>query len=74
VSWLNRLSKLLAQLGIAQDATLLNALYRLQFAFVGPGLSVPFGRLMVGVSVTAALNIVTGFSLPRNRWHSHPQL
>jgi hypothetical protein len=39
--------------GIAQDSTLLQALYRLQFALGGPGFSVPFGLLIAGVSVTA---------------------
>jgi hypothetical protein len=39
--------------GIAQDATLLQALYWLATAFGGPGFSVPFGILMAGVSVTA---------------------
>jgi hypothetical protein len=39
--------------GIAQDSTLLQALYRLQFALGGPGFSVPFGLLAAGVSVTA---------------------
>jgi len=41
--------------GIAQDSTLLQALYRLQFALGGPGFSVPFGLLAAGVSVTAGL-------------------
>jgi hypothetical protein len=45
----------MAHAGIAQDATLLQALYRLQFAFGGPGFSVPFGVLLAGVSVTAGL-------------------
>jgi len=39
--------------GIAQDSTLLQALYRLSFALGGPGFSVPFGLLIAGVSVTA---------------------
>jgi hypothetical protein len=39
--------------GIAQDATLLQALYRINFALGGPGFSVPFGILIAGVSVTA---------------------
>ena len=40
--------------GIAQDPTLTQALYRLQFALGGPGFSVPFGLLIAGISVTAA--------------------
>src|SRR5437016_8901666 len=39
--------------GIAQYATLLQALYRLSFALGGPGFSVPFGLLIAGVAVTA---------------------
>ena len=39
--------------GIAQDPPLLHALYRLAFAFGGPGFSVPIGLLFAGVSVTA---------------------
>ena len=39
--------------GIAQNAILLQALYRLNFALGGPGFSVPFGVLIAGVSVTA---------------------
>ena len=39
--------------GIAQDSTLLQALYRLSFALGGPGFSVPFGLLIAGISVTA---------------------
>jgi len=39
--------------GIAQEPTLLQALYRLTFALGGPGFSVPFGLLIAGVSVTA---------------------
>ncbi len=39
--------------GIAQDSTVLQALYRLSFALGGPGFSVPFGILIAGVSVTA---------------------
>ena len=42
--------------GIAQDATLTHALYRLQFALGGPGFSVPFGLLIGGVAITAGLN------------------
>jgi hypothetical protein len=47
--------------GIAQDPTLLQALYRLDFALGGPGFSVPFGLLIAGVSVTAGFRKV----LPR---------
>jgi hypothetical protein len=43
----------LAQAGIAQDATLTTALHLLSFAFGGPGYAVPMGLLMAGVSVTA---------------------
>jgi hypothetical protein len=39
--------------GIAEDAGVLRALYYLQFAFGGPGFSVPMGLLIAGVSVTA---------------------
>jgi hypothetical protein len=39
--------------GIAQDSTLLQALFRIDFALGGPGFSVPFGLLIAGVSVTA---------------------
>ena len=39
--------------GIAQDAGVLRALYYLQFAFGGPGFSVPLGLLIAGISVTA---------------------
>jgi hypothetical protein len=42
--------------GIAQDSTLLLALYRFSFALGGPGFSVPFGLLIAGVSVTAGLS------------------
>jgi hypothetical protein len=40
--------------GIAQEPAVLRALYYLQFAFGGPGFSVPMGLLMAGVSVPAA--------------------
>lgn len=40
--------------GIAQEPTLLRALYYLSYAFGGPGFSVPMGLLMAGVSVPAA--------------------
>jgi hypothetical protein len=39
--------------GVAQDPTLIQALYRLQFALGGPGFSVPLGLLIAGVSFTA---------------------
>jgi hypothetical protein len=44
----------LAQPGIAQDRTLVQALHWLDQTFGGVGFSVPFGLLMAGVSVTAA--------------------
>lgn len=47
---------------IAQDSTLLLALYRFSFALGGPGFSVPFGILIAGVSVTA------GFSKIMPKW------
>jgi hypothetical protein len=40
--------------GIAQDATLLRALYYLSYAFGGPGFSMPMGLLLAGVCVPAA--------------------
>jgi hypothetical protein len=39
---------------IAQDATLVQALYYLQYVFGGPGFSVPLGLLMAGVSIPSA--------------------
>lgn len=48
--------------GIAQDSTLLQALYRMSFALGGPGFSVPFGLLIAGVSITA------GFARLLPRW------
>jgi hypothetical protein len=39
--------------GIAQDPTLLRALYYLSYAFGGPGFSVPMGLLLAGVSIPA---------------------
>jgi hypothetical protein len=39
--------------GVAQNADLIQALYRIQFALGGPGFSVPFGLLLAGVSVTS---------------------
>jgi hypothetical protein len=44
----------LAQLGIAQDRTLVHAFYWLDQAFGGSGFSVPFGLLIAGISVPAA--------------------
>jgi hypothetical protein len=41
--------------GIAQDANLLHALYRVSFGIGGPGYSVFFGLLAAGVSITAGL-------------------
>jgi hypothetical protein len=40
--------------GITQDMLLVQALYYLQYAFGGPGFSVPLGLLIAGVSVPAA--------------------
>jgi hypothetical protein len=42
--------------GIAQDSTLVHALYRVSFGIGGPGFSVPFGILIAGVSVSAGLS------------------
>jgi hypothetical protein len=39
--------------GVAQDANLLQALYRISFGLGGPGYSVFFGLLAAGVSITA---------------------
>lgn len=47
---------------IAQDASVIQALYRIQFALGGLGFSVPFGLLLAGISVTA------GFSGLLPRW------
>ena len=44
----------LAQPGITQDRTLVQALYWLDQALGGSGFSVPFGLLMAGVSIPAA--------------------
>ena len=41
--------------GVAQDPTLLTALYYLSYAFGGPGFSVPMGLLMAAISVPAAV-------------------
>jgi len=43
----------MAHPGIAQDATLIDALYFIQYAFGGPGFSVSLGLLLAGVSITA---------------------
>lgn len=45
----------MARPGIAQDATVVQALYYLQYMFGGPGFSVPFGLLIAGVSIPAAV-------------------
>jgi hypothetical protein len=47
--------------GVAQDPTLVQALYRFDFALGGPGFSVPFGLLIAGIAVTAGI----GRLLPR---------
>jgi hypothetical protein len=52
----------MAHRGIAEDATLVRALYYLQFALGGPGYSVPLGLLLAGVSMTA------GFMRLLPRW------
>jgi hypothetical protein len=39
--------------GVAQNAAVLQALFRVQFALGGPGFSMPFGLLLAGVSVTS---------------------
>jgi hypothetical protein len=41
--------------GVAHDATLIQALYRFDFALGGPGFSVPFGLLLAGISVTTGI-------------------
>jgi hypothetical protein len=43
----------MAHAGITQDATLVHALYFLQYALGGPGFAIPIGLLMAGVSITA---------------------
>jgi hypothetical protein len=45
----------MAQPGIAQDRTLVQGFYWLDQAFGGSGFSVPFGLLMAGVSIPAAV-------------------
>ena len=47
---------------IATHPPLVQALYRLAFAFGGPGFSVPFGLLLAGVSIT------TGFANLLPKW------
>lgn len=42
--------------GVAQDAPLIQALYRIQFALGGPGFSVPLGLLVAGISLTAGFS------------------
>jgi hypothetical protein len=42
--------------GIPQDASLLQALYRVSFGLGGPGYSVSFGLLAAGISITAGLS------------------
>jgi hypothetical protein len=44
----------MARPGIAQDATLVQTLYYLQYVFGGPGFSVPLGLLLAGVSIPSA--------------------
>jgi hypothetical protein len=39
--------------GVAQNAAVLQAFFRMQFALGGPGFSLPFGLLVAGVSVTS---------------------
>jgi hypothetical protein len=41
----------MARPDIAQDTTLVQALYYLQYVFGGPGFSVPLGLLMAGMSI-----------------------
>jgi len=41
--------------GVANDITLTNALYFLQFGFGGVGFSVPMGLLMAGISIPALI-------------------
>jgi hypothetical protein len=48
--------------GIVQEAAVLHALFRIQFALGGPGFSVPFGLLLAGISVTS------GFSGMLPKW------
>jgi hypothetical protein len=46
--------RVMARPGIAQDVTLTQALYYLQYVFGGPGFSVPLGLLMAGVCIPCA--------------------
>lgn len=46
----------MAHPGIAQDPTLLRALYFFQFGLGGPGFSVPFGLLLAGLAVAGGLS------------------
>jgi len=45
----------MAHPGVANDATLVNALYYLQFGFGGVGFSVPLGLLIAGLSIPALI-------------------
>lgn len=47
---------------VAKDPTVMQAVYRIQFALGGPGFSVPFGLLIAGMTVT------TWFSRLMPRW------
>jgi hypothetical protein len=42
--------------GMARDETLTYALYRLSFALGGPGFSVPFGILVLGIAIPGGLS------------------
>ncbi|MGO9995377.1 MAG: hypothetical protein ACLPTF_23065 [Steroidobacteraceae bacterium] len=42
--------------GIAQNEVLMQALYRLTFMLGGPGFSVPFGLLILGIAITGGLS------------------
>jgi hypothetical protein len=55
---------------IAREPVLLQAMYNLQYAFGGPGFSVPMGLLIAGISVSAGIArllpkwlVVTGVAL-----------
>jgi hypothetical protein len=45
----------MAHPGIAQDVTVVHALFYLQYIFGGPGFSVPFGLLIAGVCIPSAI-------------------
>lgn len=45
----------MARSGIAQDVTVVHALFYLQYIFGGPGFSVPFGLLIAGVCIPSAV-------------------